>query len=53
MAKKSKAQQADELATALGESIREGLNKKFKNTNYKVAYYNWRDTYYKGLFKYI
>ena len=44
MAKKSKAQQADELATALGESIREGLNKKFKNTNYKVAYFLDGDT---------
>ena len=44
MARKSKAQQADELATALGESIREGLNKKFKNTNYKVAYFLDGDT---------
>jgi len=44
MAKKSKAQQADELAAALGESIREGLNKKFKNTNYKVAYFLDGDT---------
>jgi len=44
MAKKSKAEQADELATALGESIREGLNKKFKNTNYKVAYFLDGDT---------
>ena len=44
MAKKSKAEQADELATALGESIREGLNKKFKNTNYKVAYFLNGDT---------
>ena len=44
MAKKSKAEQADELATALGESIRTGLNKKFKNTNYKVAYFLDGDT---------
>jgi len=44
MAKKSKAEQADELATALGESIREGLNKKFKHTNYKVAYFLDGDT---------
>ena len=44
MARKSKAQQADELATALGESIREGLNKKFKNTNNKVAYFLDGDT---------
>ena len=44
MAKKTKAEQADELATALGESIREGLNKKFKNTNYKVAYFLDGDT---------
>ena len=44
MAKKSKAEQADELAAALGESIREGLNKKFKNTNYKVAYFLDGDT---------
>ena len=44
MAKKSKAEQAEELATALGESIREGLNKKFKNTNYKVAYFLDGDT---------
>ena len=44
MAKKSKAEQAEELASALGESIREGLNKKFKNTNYKVAYFLDGDT---------
>ena len=44
MAKQSKAEQADGLATALGESIREGLNKKFKNTNYKVAYFLNGDT---------
>jgi len=44
MAKKSKAEQADELATALGENIREGLNKKFKHTNYKVAYFLDGDT---------
>ena len=35
MARKTKAEQADELAAALGLSIQEGLNKKFKNTNYK------------------
>ena len=34
MAKKSKAEQAEELASALGESIREGLNKKFKTHLY-------------------
>ena len=44
MAKKTKAEQADELATALGVSIQEGLNKKFKNTNYKVAYFLDGDT---------
>ena len=31
MAKKTKAQQAEDLAGALGLSIQEGLNKKFKN----------------------
>ena len=44
MAKKTKAQQAEDLATALGQSIQEGLNKKFKNTNYKVAYFLNGDT---------
>ena len=44
MAKKTKAQQAEDLATALGQSIQEGLNKKFKNTNYKVAYFLDGDT---------
>ena len=44
MAKKTKAEQADELAAALGLSIQEGLNKKFKNTNYKVAYFLNGDT---------
>ena len=44
MAKKTKAQQAEDLATALGTSIQEGLNKKFKNTNYKVAYFLNGDT---------
>ena len=37
MARKTNAEQADELAAALGLSIQEGLNKKFKNTNYKVG----------------
>ena len=44
MAKKTKAQQAEDLAGALGLSIQEGLNKKFKNTNYKVAYFLNGDT---------
>ena len=44
MAKKTKAQQAEDLATALGQSIQDGLNKKFKNTNYKVAYFLNGDT---------
>jgi len=44
MAKKTKAQQAEDLATALGASIQDGLNKKFKNTNYKVAYFLDGDT---------
>jgi len=44
MAKKTKAEQADELSAALGLSIQEGLNKKFKNTNYKVAYFLNGDT---------
>ena len=44
MARKTKAEQADELAAALGLSIQEGLNKKFKNTNYKVAYFLDGDT---------
>ncbi len=44
MARKTKAEQADELAAALGLSIQEGLNKKFKNTNYKVAYFLNGDT---------
>ena len=44
MAKKTKAQQAEDLATALGVSIQDGLNKKFKNTNYKVAYFLNGDT---------
>ena len=37
--KKTKAEQTEELAATLGKSIQEGLNKKFKNTNYKVAYF--------------
>jgi len=44
MAKKTKAEQAEELAATLGKSIQEGLNKKFKNTNYKVAYFLDGDT---------
>tara|TARA_Y100001937_G_scaffold127478_1_gene199872 strand:- start:1839 stop:2993 length:1155 start_codon:yes stop_codon:yes gene_type:complete len=44
MARKTKAEQAEDLATALGQSIQEGLNKKFKNTNYKVAYFLNGDT---------
>ena len=44
MARKTKAEQAEDLATALGQSIQEGLNKKFKNTNYKVAYFLDGDT---------
>ena len=44
MARKTKAEQAAELAAALGLSIQEGLNKKFKNTNYMVAYFLDGDT---------
>ena len=42
--KKTKAEQTEELAATLGKSIQEGLNKKFKNTNYKVAYFLDGDT---------
>ena len=44
MAKKTKAQQAEDLATALGVSIQDGLNKKFKNTGYQTAFFLDGDT---------